>query len=105
MCYGCKQTLCFNEDRSEVIKELLKNESEKILRIAPSLEQYKRKRDAPAHWRQCGLLRDKEIYTSMSCFHYCHSNYFVLPTISEEEYEEEENDSDDDMDDQLSSII
>ena len=78
MCFNCKQSLCFNEDRSEEIKELLQTNPEKIKRVAPALEPFISKRDTPAHWREIGMFGMQEIYTSMSCFHFCHPEYLTL---------------------------
>lgn len=101
MCFGCKQVLCFNEDRSEEIKELLQTDPDKINRVAPSLEPFISKRDTPAHWRQVGVVKNQPLYTSMSCFHFVHPKYFVLPAIHENEAE---SNSDDESSTHLSSI-
>ena len=100
MCFGCKQVLCFDRDRSEHIKKLLQSNPDKITKIAASLEPFISKRDTPAHWRQCGMIKDHEVYTSMSCFHYAHPDYFNLHETTGEQHSGTGSDDDE----QLSSL-
>lgn len=102
MCFGCKQVLCFDSDRTEHIKSLIENDERynKMMKLAPELE--KCKPHVPAYWRETGTLKDEKVFTAMSCFHYCHSQYFNGPQLNEESSSEEE--EEDDFDDYMSSL-
>ena len=101
MCSGCKQILCFDEDCSGTIKKLLQDpvKAKRMVELAPHLEKYISRRDAPAHWVEAGKLKQRTVHTRQSCFHYCHPHYFVAHPM-----DEDSESNDDDSDELMSSI-
>ena len=76
MCRDCKMILCFDSDRTKLLREKLRSdEGDKIRSMAPEFESLQRG-NAPAHYIQMGELKGNMAYTTMSCFHYCHPEYF-----------------------------
>lgn len=76
MCRDCKRVLCFDEDRTAVLREKLKTTAaDRLCEMAPEFVGMERG-NAPAFHTQVGELKGKMAYTRRSCFHYCHPMFF-----------------------------
>ena len=95
MCRDCKRVLCLDVDRTQVIRDLLKTDKgDKLRKMVPAFAELRRD-DAPAYYCQAGKLKGQTVYTTLSCFHYCHPEYFSRGS---------DESGDDTRDDHLSSL-
>ncbi|EJK62986.1 hypothetical protein THAOC_16382, partial [Thalassiosira oceanica] len=77
MCIGCKRVLCLDNDRTDKLRELLKDEKKgaRIRRDFPALADVRRG-NAPSSVCRVGVINNDPIYAVQSCFHHAHPNYF-----------------------------
>ena len=77
MCRDCKSCFCFDIDRTEKLRNMLRTEPEaqRLRSMAPEFESLSRG-NAPAYYVEIGRLKNKMAFTTKSCFHYCHPGYF-----------------------------
>lgn len=98
-CLGCKQTLCFDQDRTDHFRKMLRDEAKRkeLSEKFPYFAELPRN-DAPAHRLEIGELKGKTVYTNLSCFHYVHPDFLLRETQKGKE------DRDAPPDDQLAAI-
>jgi hypothetical protein len=76
MCRDCKRVLCFDVNHTEVFRDKLRSdEGDNLCSMVPAFASLSRS-NAPAYYREIGELKGRMAYTTMSCFHYCHPEYF-----------------------------
>lgn len=76
MCKDCKRVLCFDENRTKLLRDMLRtDDSDRLCGMAPEFKVIRRG-DAPAFHTQMGELKGKMAYMRRSCFHYCHLKFF-----------------------------
>lgn len=88
MCIGCKRVFCLDNDRTNKLKDLLRDDVEgaRIRRDFPALADVKRG-DAPSSVCRIGMINNDPIYAVQSCFHFAHRNYFdqcIVPAVDTE---------------------
>jgi hypothetical protein len=101
---GCHQSLCFDTDKTEQIRKVLKNKKAESLAKAPGLSDLPAG-SAPAKWCRAGETKagsGEYKYVMKSCFHHCHPNYFAdlnLNLGSDDEASSNSNDGDEEEED------
>jgi hypothetical protein len=90
MCIGCHRILCYETDCQSEIQAMLMDttpagqaDRDRILKNVPDFADQHRN-FAPAHWCNIGEINGQRIYSVMSCFHYCHPDYFLVDDDDDE---------------------